>query len=27
MKRILTPLMIGILSVAAGSAAADSITF
>ena len=27
MKRILKPLMIGILSVAAGSAAADSITF
>ena len=27
MKRILTPLLIGIISVAAGSAAADSITF
>ena len=27
MKRILTPLMIGILSAVAGSAAADSITF
>ena len=27
MKRLLTPLMIGILSVAAGSASADSITF
>ena len=27
MKRMITPLMIGMLSVAAGSAAADSITF